>query len=202
MTCDKCGGLVVKVAEDELKCCMCSKRFWKVMAAGKFDNELTVEHPLDKAVRLAPALPDAATVSEYARRRCKAQVNNGGQCRTSAIFRKPYCRRHDNSSVTQSVVEHTEEKYIAMAKVPTANPINCKTLLVGPTPQSHGATVLDNHFMPDELRFSVSRNAKDWGRFALSWSLKFTDYEIDRVYEVKESEKLDVFLRLRKKADE
>lgn len=62
---------------------------------------------------------------------------------------------------------------------------------------------LPGQMLPTEIKFVLSRSQKDWGRFAMVWSLKFPEYELQgAVVKSGEEESLNVWLRLKKQEAE
>lgn len=60
---------------------------------------------------------------------------------------------------------------------------------------------LPDLFLPQELKFVCSREQKDFNRFALVWSLKFPEYELDTIVETKDDDThVNVWLRLKKES--
>lgn len=192
MQCDKCNGLMAKDAPDEYRCMLCSKRKYVAVATAplaerhtEFNVDSVNAHPLVKAVAELPPL--SAPVSTRDRRRCAFVLNRGTLCKTDACFDSQYCRRHEQET-THNAPSHAKEPM-------PPEPVTKITLPAGMFEEPPD-------FLPQELKFVCSREAKEWGRFVLAWDARFPEYELDSVHEIEDDDenRVNVWLRLKKES--
>lgn len=141
------------------------------------------DHPLVKAVAELPPLSEPRW-----RPRCAFILDRGTRCKSDAPVGKELCLRHQPASETVMARVSPELRRDPMP--PTAAPMLTRTDLP-----------LPDLFLPQELKFVCSREQKDFNRFALVWSLKFPEYELDTIVETKDDDThVNVWLRLKKES--
>jgi hypothetical protein len=194
MQCDKCNGLMNKESADEYRCLLCSKRKYVTAPVavatvkppmernGDFSLDQVHAHPLVKAVADLPPPPPP-----MAPWRCEFILAiRGTRCKSDRTKDSIYCKRHKDGQPAlrpDPIDEPRDPEPEAKEPMPPTKPIAIPAVLP------------NDDFLPEQLKFVVSREAKDWGRFAGAWSLTFPRYELGSVHD---GDRICVYLRLKK----
>lgn|GEM_PF-4290460 len=163
MNCEKCGGLVVKVDDDELKCTNCSKRVYK-------GGGVPVKEPHLSVVPMNPDPPQD--------KRCQQTLAaRGTQCRTWAVKGTKYCKRHAGGSDGLVKMIHERRK---LRKPATTAPslavtvtreraVQISTPTDGPIP----------YLLPVHLSFAIPLNdPENWIAFGRTWQDRYKGFAL------------------------
>lgn len=186
VTCDKCGGLVIRGDWDgELKCVQCSKRVYQEPEVGfckEFGCRTQTKGAYCSMHALIRGFQSAVdSVSEEGGTVVKDNKCLGRYCRKPPMPGESYCESHMVESAAHVVQE---------------------TIMNGHTPQK--PAMKTKVLVPAEMRFTVGRQAEDWEAFVEAWQQQYRGFELDCVTSSKDDEAmLNVWLRpIEEKADE
>jgi len=147
--CDKCGGLVVRDEDEELKCVACDKRFYKP----------------ESAITRPDTLREVGASKPAPRRCVKILAVRGTQCSANPTKGSQYCLRHSmGGDGLKDMTDTVLDEEMTQDAPTMTKPMNGKSVPATQTFLQRSRSA----FMPVQLEFICTRSSADWMQFIVA----------------------------------